>query len=86
MFNNLELSAPFYETDEAVKAKKKETLEKETIPFYLGKLEEIAKKNNGHFALSKVCFFCVFRYISNHFLCFTVDLGRSILCSLRRLI
>lgn len=50
----LELSAPFYETDEAVKAKKKAVIEAETIPFYLGKLEAIAKENNGHLALSKV--------------------------------
>lgn len=51
-----ELSAPFYETNEEVKAKKKATLEAEVIPFYLGKLEGIAKENNGHLALSKVLF------------------------------
>lgn len=26
----------------------------ETIPFYLNKLEQIAKENNGHFALKKL--------------------------------
>lgn len=29
-------------------------LENETIPFFLGKLEETAQKNNGHFALKKL--------------------------------
>lgn len=30
------------------------TLKSETIPFYLAKLESMAKENNGHFALSKL--------------------------------
>ncbi|KAG4070508.1 hypothetical protein HA402_005740 [Bradysia odoriphaga] len=50
----LKLSAPFYETDEAAKAKKKANIEAEIVPFFLGKLEEIAKENNGHLALSKL--------------------------------
>lgn len=43
-----------YEPDEAVKAKKFETVKGETIPFYLEKLEAIAKENNGHLALGKL--------------------------------
>ncbi len=52
-----ELSAPWYESDEEVKAKKKATIEAEVIPLYLEKLEAIAKENNGHLALSKVRYF-----------------------------
>lgn len=47
------LIAPWYETNEEAKAKKKATLESETIPFYLEKLENLAKENSGHLALSK---------------------------------
>ncbi|KAG4070466.1 hypothetical protein HA402_005698 [Bradysia odoriphaga] len=50
------LIAPWQETDEEVKAKKKATLESETIPFYLAKLENCAKQNNGHLALSKLTY------------------------------
>lgn len=51
--------AAFYETDEKVKAEKMKTLCDETIPCYLGKLEKIAKENNGHLALGKVSVFYV---------------------------
>jgi Glutathione S-transferase, C-terminal domain len=49
-----ELAAHFYETDEAVKQKKLDVALNETAPFYFGKLEEIAKTNNGYFANGKV--------------------------------
>lgn len=49
-----EIATVQYEQDEAVKEKKRVTLNAETIPFYLGKLDAIAKENNGHLALSKV--------------------------------
>lgn len=55
------MSAPWYETDEDVKAKKKATIEAEVVPFYLEKLEVIATENNGYLALSKVLH--TFRYI-----------------------
>lgn len=53
-FSESELIAPWYETNEEAKAKLKATLESETIPLYLDKLESWAKENNGHLALSKV--------------------------------
>lgn len=53
----VELSAPWYETDEDLKAKKKAKIEEEIVPFYLEKLEAIAIENNGYFALSKVLHF-----------------------------
>lgn len=51
----VELSTAFRETDEAVKEKKFDELKKETIPFYMGKLDAIAAENNGYFALGRVC-------------------------------
>nr|WEU54066.1 glutathione s-transferase sigma-1 [Protohermes costalis] len=43
-----------YETDETVKEKKFEPLVKEIVPFYLGKLDDIAKINNGYLANGKL--------------------------------
>lgn len=37
-----------------MQAKKREVLEAETLPFYLEKLDSLAKENKGHFALGKV--------------------------------
>lgn len=53
-FPLLEIAVVSYEADEAVQAKKREPLEAEIIPFYLEKLDSLAKENNGHFALGKV--------------------------------
>lgn len=50
----VEIAVVSYEADEAVQAKKREPLEAEIIPFYLEKLDSLAKENNGHFALGKV--------------------------------
>lgn len=43
-----------YETDEKVKATKKETCLNDTLPFYMKKLEAVAKSNNGFLANGKV--------------------------------
>jgi prostaglandin-H2 D-isomerase / glutathione transferase len=43
-----------YEPDDAVKTKKLSTWNNEVIPFYLEKLEDIARENNGHLACGKV--------------------------------
>lgn len=48
-----EIAAVFYEPDDDVKEKKLVTLNNEVIPFYLEKLEMIAKENGGHLALGK---------------------------------
>jgi hypothetical protein len=50
--NSPELSAHFYETDEAVKQKKLDLVMKETVPFYLEKFDEMAK--DGYLANGKV--------------------------------
>lgn len=42
-----------YEENEAIKSSKQKTLEEETIPFYLDKLDTIAKENNGYLAIKK---------------------------------
>ncbi|RZC43019.1 glutathione S-transferase [Asbolus verrucosus] len=43
-----------YETDEAIKEARKEPLFKETIPYYLERLDGIVKANDGHLALGKL--------------------------------
>lgn len=43
-----------YEPDDEVKEKKQVTLTTEVIPFYLEKLDTIARENSGHLALGKV--------------------------------
>lgn len=48
------MAAAHFEADEAIKQKKKETLTTETIPFFLGKLEQLATDNKGHLAVSKL--------------------------------
>jgi prostaglandin-H2 D-isomerase / glutathione transferase len=42
-----------YEPDDEVKDKKMMTLTKQVIPFYLQKLNIIAKENNAHLVLGK---------------------------------
>lgn len=46
--------AVWLEKDEKIQEEKCKALNTETIPFYLEKLEEIAKKNNGHLALNRL--------------------------------
>lgn len=53
-FRNEEVAGAAREPDEALKATKMEELKNETIPFYLGKLDAIAKENNGYLALGQV--------------------------------
>lgn len=43
-----------YEPDDEVKKNKLQTLNTEVIPFYLEKLDDIARENNGHLACGKV--------------------------------
>ncbi|KAI4471548.1 glutathione s-transferase [Holotrichia oblita] len=42
------------EQDAAIKETRKGPLFQETIPFYLGKLEQIAEQNDGHLAAAKL--------------------------------
>lgn len=49
-----EIAVVSYEPDDDVKEKKLVTLNNEVIPFYLEKLEMIAKENSGHLALGKL--------------------------------
>lgn len=43
----------FYDPDLKIQEVKRKVLIAETIPFYLNKLEAIAKANNGHLALKR---------------------------------
>lgn len=49
----LKIAIVAYEPDDMVKEKKMITLNNEVIPFYLTKLNVIAKENNGHLVLGK---------------------------------
>lgn len=49
----LKIAIVAYEPDDIVKEKKMITLNNEVIPFYLTKLNVIAKENNGHLVLGK---------------------------------
>lgn len=44
----------YYDPDETSRDKKKGPLVDVTVPYYLGKFEEIAKQNNGYLANGKV--------------------------------
>ncbi|KAG6447463.1 hypothetical protein O3G_MSEX004981 [Manduca sexta] len=50
----LSSSAPMYEKDEALRAKKFAELSETKFPFYLQKLNEILTKNNGFLALGRL--------------------------------
>lgn len=52
----VEIVAAHSEPNEALRQKKLEDLDKETIPFYLNKLEAAAKENNGFLTLGRVSF------------------------------
>ncbi|CAH1400887.1 unnamed protein product [Nezara viridula] len=54
------LSGARYETNEEVKVKKLEELNKETLPFYFEKLDERVEKNNGYLANGKLSWGDVF--------------------------
>ena len=43
-----------YEPDDDVKTKKLVTLNTEVVPFYLEKLEDIARDNNGYLSCGRV--------------------------------
>jgi prostaglandin-H2 D-isomerase / glutathione transferase len=53
-FYFLEIGVVSYEKDEKIQAEKRKLLNSETLPFYLSKLDEIAKNNNGHLALNRL--------------------------------
>lgn len=50
----VEVGAVAWEADEALKEKKMAHLKAEVIPFYMNKLEDTVKENNGYLALSKL--------------------------------
>nr|QIM41217.1 glutathione S-transferase [Calliptamus italicus] len=50
----LKLSDYYWEPDEAIKQKKKETVFNETLPFYLERLNVLVKENGGYLAAGKL--------------------------------
>ena len=55
-----EIAIVSYEPDDQVKEKKMITLTQEVIPFYLTKMNVVAKENGGHLVLNRVSFFEIF--------------------------
>lgn len=55
-FFNLEIADAEFDKDENAKQKKYAHCKKEVIPFYMGKLDAIAKENNGYMAIGRVGF------------------------------
>lgn len=64
----------YYDPDETSKAAKKNPLVKETIPFYMKKFEEIAEKNSGYLANSKVSRFHSYPFFFLNYLTSCVNL------------
>ncbi|KAJ3662953.1 hypothetical protein Zmor_007267 [Zophobas morio] len=59
-----------YEADAAVKESRKEPLFKETLPYYLQRLDAVVKANNGHLALGKLTwadlyFVAILKYLNS---------------------
>ncbi|KAL5278399.1 HPGDS family protein [Megaselia abdita] len=50
----LKIAVVTYEPDDQIKEKKLITLNKEVVPFYLEKLEQTVKDNEGYFALKRL--------------------------------
>lgn len=60
IFVNVEIAVVSYEPEDQIKEKKLITLNQEVIPFYLEKLEQTVKDNDGKLALKRVGFFLFF--------------------------
>ena len=50
----LELANYFYDTNPTTKAPKLEPLQKETVPYYLKRLDKIVEENGGYFVGGQV--------------------------------
>ncbi|XP_066151423.1 glutathione S-transferase-like [Euwallacea fornicatus] len=61
----------FFESDEAKKAQLAQTLDTETLPFLLGKLEGWANKNGGYLALGKLTWADIYFISNTDFICLT---------------
>ncbi|KAG4075479.1 hypothetical protein HA402_003304 [Bradysia odoriphaga] len=69
---NSKLAGAYYEPNEAVKQKKLAELKEDVIPFYLGKLDVIAKENNGYLALGRFTLADVFFFVIEDYLRFVM--------------
>lgn len=48
------MAPAYYEKDERIRQRNHEQIKKDIVPFFLEKLENIAKENNGYLALGRV--------------------------------
>jgi len=69
------LSAFMWEANEDIKKEKKEIFIKETLPFYLGKLEAIVKENGGYLANGKLSWVDFFFASITELLSYAVDVA-----------
>ncbi|XP_068085135.1 glutathione S-transferase [Anabrus simplex] len=70
------LGAYIYEENEEAKAKKIQTLRKETLPMYLSKLDKQVKDNGGHFVGGKLTWADL--YFSSHLDTWGVLFGKPV--------
>ena len=63
IFINVEIAVVSYEPEDQIKEKKLITLNSEVIPFYLEKLEQTVKDNEGKLALKRVVVFNLFFFV-----------------------
>lgn len=79
LFISLEIADAQFERDANIKEKKYTHLKNEVIPFYMEKLNAIAKENNGYMALGRVNLVDMFNTNVTNFMDFffvvLVDLG-----------
>ena len=64
------MSAVAYEPNEKIQEEKRKPLNAEVIPFYLSKLDDIAKENNGHLALKRLTWADLFFTAMNGYMSF----------------
>lgn len=57
----LEILDMILEKDETKKESLREKLDNETLPFYLSRLDNIAKENGGHLALKRVSIYTLIK-------------------------
>lgn len=76
LYIRLELTAAFGEQDEQAKHAKFKAILEEHGPYYYGKLEVIAKANNGHLAIGKVLSLLQFIELNRTTFFFIANMGR----------
>lgn len=69
----IEIGTAYWETNATVKAEKMKIAVDETLPYYLQKLDDIAKTNKGYFALGRLTWADLFFVASLDYLGFVTS-------------